>query len=112
MVKRNLDQKLQSRNFDARNEKIETGAVVTSRRGFSGIERGHGVRYQWKAKGQCSKGDKSSCRHDSYECAKSTPKSAPSSEPPTQRGRSVSSKQNLRGPSPSGSSLDSRAKTS
>ena len=32
MVKRSTDQKLRLRNFDARNEKIETGAVVTSRR--------------------------------------------------------------------------------
>ena len=37
-VKRSLDQKLRLRNFDAKNEKIETGAVVTSRRGLSGIE--------------------------------------------------------------------------
>ena len=32
MVKRIIDQKLRSRNFDARNERVETGAVVTSRR--------------------------------------------------------------------------------
>ena len=40
MVKRSTDQKLRLRNFDARNEKIETGAVVTSRRGQRGVERG------------------------------------------------------------------------
>ena len=57
MVKRNIDQKLRLRNSDARNDKIETGAVVTSRRGQSGVERGQVVCYQWKAKGQCSKGD-------------------------------------------------------
>ena len=33
MVKRSIDQKLQLGNFDARNERIETGAVVASRRG-------------------------------------------------------------------------------
>ena len=33
MVKRSLDQKLRSRNFDARNGKIETGAVVKNRKG-------------------------------------------------------------------------------
>ena len=33
MVKRSIDQKLRLRNFDARNERIETGAVVTNRRG-------------------------------------------------------------------------------
>ena len=32
MVKRRKDQKLRLRNFDARNERVETGAVVTSRR--------------------------------------------------------------------------------
>ena len=39
MVKRSIDQKLRLRNFDAKNEKIETGAVVTSCRGLRGIER-------------------------------------------------------------------------
>ena len=52
MVKRNIDQKLRLRNFDARREKIETGAVVKSRRGLSGVERGNGICNQWKAKGQ------------------------------------------------------------
>ena len=33
MVKRSTDQTHRLRNFDARNEKIETGAAVTSRRG-------------------------------------------------------------------------------
>ena len=39
MVKRSIHQKLRLRNFDARNEMVETGAVVTSSRRFSGIER-------------------------------------------------------------------------
>ena len=39
MVKRRKDQKLLLRNFDARSEKIETGAVVTSRRRLNGVER-------------------------------------------------------------------------
>ena len=51
MVKRSIDQKLRFLNFDARNEKIETGAVVTSRRGLGGVERGKGICYQWKEKG-------------------------------------------------------------
>ena len=38
MVKKNIDQKLRLRNFDARNENIETGAVVKSRSGLSGVE--------------------------------------------------------------------------
>ena len=38
MVKRSIDQKLRLRNFDASHGKIESGAVVTSRRRFCGIE--------------------------------------------------------------------------
>ena len=83
MVKRSIDQKLRLRNYDARNERIETGAVITSGRGLSGIERGKGECYQWKAKGQCSRGDKRSFRHDVDKCAKTKPKTAPPSEPPT-----------------------------
>ena len=45
MVKSSVDQKLRLRNFNARNEKVETGAVVASRRGSSGVERGQGVCY-------------------------------------------------------------------
>ena len=101
MVKRSVDQKLRLRNFDTRNERIETGAAVTSRRGLSGIERRQGVCYHWKAKGQCSRGDQCSFRHDGYERAKSAPKTAPPSEPPP-RGRSSSRKRSLRGRSPPG----------
>ena len=70
MVKRSIDQKLRLRNFDNRNEKIETGAVVTSRRRLRGIERGNGISYQWKAKCQCSRGDKCSFRHECHDRAK------------------------------------------
>ena len=50
MVKRSIDRKLRLRNFDARNEKIETGAVVKSCRGLGGVERGQGTCYQWREK--------------------------------------------------------------
>ena len=56
MVKRSIEQKLRLRNFDARQGKIETGAVVKSREGLSGVEGGRGICYHWKGKGQCSKG--------------------------------------------------------
>ena len=102
MVKRRRDQKLRLRHVDARNERFGTGAVVTSRSWLSGIERGQGECYQWKAKGQSPRGDKCSFRHDSDERAKSTPKATPSSEPPTQRGRSASRKGTLRGRGPTG----------
>ena len=76
--------------------------MVTNRRGQRGVERGQGECYQWKAKGQCSRGDKCSFRHDEDKRATPTPKNAPPSEPPTPRGRSASRKKNLRGWSPSG----------
>ena len=76
--------------------------MVTSNRGPCGVERGQGVCCQWNAKGQCSRGDKCSFRHDGDERAKPTPKTAPPSEPPTQRGRSASRKKILRVRSPSG----------
>ena len=37
MVKRSIDQKLRLRNFDVRNQRIETRAVITSRRGLSDV---------------------------------------------------------------------------
>ena len=40
MAKRSTDQKLRKRKFDARNERIETGAVVTSRRRLD-LHEGH-----------------------------------------------------------------------
>ena len=49
-------------------------------------------RNQWKAKGQCSRGDQCSFQHDGDERVKSKPKTAPSSEPPTLRGRNASRK--------------------
>ena len=60
MMKRRIDRKLRLRNFDAGHEKIETGAVVKSRRGLRGVERGKGICHQWKESGQCSKGDQCS----------------------------------------------------
>ena len=95
MVKRSMDQKLRLRNFDARNERIETGAVVTRRKGLSGVETEQGVCYQWKATGQCSRADVCSFQHDRDDRGKPTPKTAPPSEPPTER--SASRKKNLRG---------------
>ena len=70
---------------------------------FCGIERRR-VCCQWKAKGQCSRGDKSSFGHDSDERAKSKPKPLHPLEPPAQRGRSASGRGILRGRSPSGKS--------
>ena len=85
MVTRSTDQKLRLRNFDARHGKIETGAVVKSRKVSIGVERGKGICYEWKEKGQCPKGDQCSFRHGSDRAPKPTPKAAPPSEPPMTR---------------------------
>ena len=55
--KESIDQKLRLRNFDARHGRIETGAVVKSRKCSSGVEKRKGVCCRGKKKGQCSKGD-------------------------------------------------------
>ena len=69
MVKGSLDQKLRSRNFDARHGRIETGEMVKNRKEPTGVERGKGTCYQWKEKDQCSKGDKCSFWHESNDRA-------------------------------------------
>ena len=64
--------------------------MVTSRGGLSGIERRKKSLLSVESQGQCLRGDQCSFRHNGYERAKSTPTSAPPSDPPTQRGRSAS----------------------
>ena len=48
---------------------LQSGAVVKSHRGLSGVERGKGIWYQWKENMQCSKGDQCSFRHESNDRA-------------------------------------------
>ena len=55
-----------------------------------------------KQKGSVREETSGVSRHDGDERAKPNPRTAPPSEPPTQRGRSASRKKNLRGRSPSG----------
>ena len=55
MVKRRRDQKLRLRNFDARHGRIESGAVVKSRKGLIGVEGGKGICYFWKEKASVRK---------------------------------------------------------
>ena len=53
-------------NFEARNERIETGAPAKDGGKLepASDERKEGECYQWKAKGKCTKGDACSFRHD------------------------------------------------
>ena len=51
MVKESIDQKIRARNFEARSERIDTGAVVKDRRDQRGVAQGLGECYQRKANG-------------------------------------------------------------
>ena len=105
MVKRSLDQKLRLRNFDARHGRIETGAVVKSRKGITGVEGGKGTCYQWK-KDQCSQGDRCSFWHETHDRAQKPEHTAATpSEPTASRGPSVSRKRSIRGKSNHGAIL-------
>ena len=81
MVKRSIEHCLRMKNFEARNGNIETSAVVKNQGTKQREQRRLGGDcWQWKANGQCSKGDNCSFRHDKDKRAKSThPNSSPRS---------------------------------
>ena len=80
VVKRSIEQNLRATNFEARNGRFETSAVVKKQRVKQREQRTLGECRQWKANGQCSKGDICSFRHDINKHAKSTqPNPSPSS---------------------------------
>ena len=65
IVRRHIDQTMRTRNFRARNEMVERGAVTKSQKGRkASVDRKVGECYQWKATGQCSRGDSCSFSHD------------------------------------------------
>ena len=70
MVKRSIEQNLRMKNFEARNGRFETSAVVKNQRMKQREQRSLGDCWQWKANGQCSKGDNCSFRHDMNKRAK------------------------------------------
>ena len=80
MVKRSIEQDLRMKNFEARNGNFETSAVVKNQRVKQREQRSLGDCWQWKANGQCWKGDNRSFRHDVNQRAKLTqPNPSPSS---------------------------------
>ena len=60
------------KNFEASNGNFATSAVVKNQRMKQREQRSLGECWQWKANGQCSKGDNCSFRHDMNKRAKST----------------------------------------
>ena len=64
-VGRHIHQQLRTRNFRARNEIVERGAVMKRPKGRKAVvERKVAECYQWKAIGQCSRGDSCSFSHE------------------------------------------------
>ena len=102
MVKRNIEQNLRIKNFEARNGNCETNAEVKNQGTKQREQRTLGDCWQWKANGQCSKGDSCSFRHDMNKRAKSTQPN-PSPRSSTQQSeRNASRTRSPRGKSPSG----------
>ena len=71
--------------------------MIKSRKGLSGVERRKGVCYQWKDKGQCSKGDQCSFQHESNDRAPK-PRTQPHHEVEVCLGREVSEAKVTTGP--------------
>ena len=74
MLKRSIDQKLRLRNFDARNERIETGAVVTSRRGCVALKEEQEFAISGKQRAVFERRPMQFPTHESHDRAKPTPK--------------------------------------
>ena len=102
MVKRSIKQNLRMKNFEARNGHFETSAVVKNQRMKQREQRSLGHNWQWKANGQCSKGDTCSFRHDIKKRAKSTQPNLSPSSSMRQNERNASRTRCPRGKSPSG----------
>ena len=64
-VKLHNDQMMRNRNFRVRNDVVERGSVTKSQKGNKAHVEGQvGECFQWKAHGQCSKGDSCSFSRD------------------------------------------------
>ena len=102
MVKRSMEQNLRMKNFEPRNGNFETSAVVKNQGTKQREQRSLGDCCQWKANGQCSKGDNCSFRHDLNKRAKSTQPNLSPRASTQQSVRNASRTRSPRGRSPSG----------
>ena len=102
MVKRSIEQNLRIKNFEAKNGNYETNAVVKNQVTKQREQRTLGDCWQWKANGQCCKGDNCSFRHDMNKRAKSTQPSPSPRSSTRQNDRNASRTRSPRGKSPSG----------
>ena len=106
MVKRSINQKLRLRNFDARHGRIESGAVVKSRKGQVGVEGGKGTLLPVERKWPVFERRPMQFPHESNDRAQKPEHTAATpSEPSFSRGRSVSRKRSIRGKSNHGATI-------
>ena len=99
--KKRIEQKLRMMNFEAKNGNFETSAVVKNRRMEQREQIISGDWWQWKANGQCSKGDNCSSRHDMNKREKSTQPNPSSGSSTQQSVTNASRTRSPRGRSPS-----------
>ena len=102
MLKRNIEQEIRIKNFEARNGKYETNAVVKNQGTKQRVQRILGDCWQWETNGQCVKGDNCSFRHDISKREKTTQPNLSPSSSTRQSERKASRTRSPRGKSPSG----------
>ena len=102
MGNRSIEQSLRLKNFEAGNGNYENNAVVKNQGTKQREKRTLGDCWQWKANGQCSKGDNCSFRHDINKRAKTTQQNPFPSSSTRQNERNASRTRSPRGKSPSG----------
>ena len=102
MVKRNIEQNLRFKNFEARNGHYERNAVVKNQGTKQREQRILGDCWQWEFNGQCSRGDNCSFRHDINKRAKLTQLNTFWNSFMQQNERKASRTKSPRGRSPSG----------
>ena len=101
-VKRSIEQNLRIKNFEARNGYFERNAVVKNHGMKQREQRRLGDCWQWKANGQCSKGDNCSFRHDMNKRGKVTPSNPSPNSFMQQNERNASRTRSPKGKSPGG----------
>ena len=99
MVKRSIEQDIRNKKFGAN---YERNAVVKNQGTKQREQRSLGDCWQWKANGQCSKGDHCSFRHDVNKRGKVTPSNPSPNSFMQQNERKALRTRRPRGRSPSG----------
>ena len=102
VVKRSIDQNWRMKNLEARNGNFETSLVVKNQTVKQREQISLGDCWQWRADGQCSKGDNCSFRHDMNKHAKSTQPNLSPRSSTQHRVKNASRTRSPRGRSPSG----------